>query len=151
MFDNAFFQMVFRVYEMGAVTAFVWGPLVLVWLAQKLWLDYVRLDFIHRSFEFVMLEVKLPRTIDKTPMAMELVLQSLHQGGTGTWYDRWWGGKVKPWFSLEIVSVEGNVKFLIRTPSKFRITCRSLRICTRKMNGVSGDVSLHSPNRIRTR
>ncbi len=120
LFDNMFFQLLGQAYDIFSLTAFLWAPIVLVYVAQKLWLDYVRLDFVHKSFEFVLLEVKLPRTIDKTPMAMELVLQAFHQAGTGNWYERWWQGKVKPWFSFEIVSIEGNVKFLIRTPSKFK-------------------------------
>lgn len=119
-FDKPFFHVLGQIYGFFELLAFIWGPILLVWLAQKLWLEYVRIAFIRKSYEFIMLEIKLPRTIDKTPMAMELVLQALHQGGTGNWYDRWWDGKVKPWFSLEIVSIEGNVKFLIRTPSKFK-------------------------------
>src|SRR3989338_8026225 len=115
-FDKPFFHLLGQMYDIAAVLAFIWGPLVAVWLAQKLWLDYVRLDFIRKNYEFILLEIKLPRTIDKTPMAMELVLQALHQGGTYNWYDKWWLGKVRPWFSLEIVSIEGEVR-LVGGPS----------------------------------
>ena len=120
LFHTPFFRTIGMIYDIFNYTAFLWGPILLIWLAQKLWLEYVRIDFIQKNFEFILLEIKLPRTINKTPIAMELVLQSLHQSGTGNWYERWWQGKVKPWFSLEIVSIEGNVKFFIRTPSKFK-------------------------------
>lgn len=120
LFDSPFFRILADGYDILSMTAFVWGPLISIWLAQKLWLEYVRMEFIKKNFEFVLLEVKLPRVISKTPMAMELVLQALHQSGTGNWYERWWKGKVKPWFSLEIVSNEGKVKFFIRTPSRFK-------------------------------
>lgn len=118
--NSPFFQIVSQVYSIFSALAFIWGPILAVWIAQKLWLEYVRIDYIHKNYQFVLLEVKLPRTIDKTPVAMELVLQALHQGGNGNWYERWWLGKVRPWFSLEVVSIEGNVKFLIRTPARFK-------------------------------
>ncbi len=120
LFDNTFFHMLGSIYSIAAFTAFLWGPVLLVFLAQKLWLEYVRLEHIRSSINFVMLEIKLPRVIDKTPMAMELVLQAFHQTSSGNWYERFWEGKVKSWFSLEIISIEGNVKFMVRTPTKFK-------------------------------
>ncbi len=119
-FDKPIFYLLGNAYNLFAALAFIWGPALAIWFAQKLWLEYVRIDFIRKSYEFVLLEIKLPRVIDKTPVAMELVLQSLYQGSSGNWYERWWLGKVKPWFSLEIISIEGDVKFLVRTPSKFK-------------------------------
>ena len=120
LMDTPFFRTIGVMYDIFSYTAVIWRPILLVWLAQKLWLDYVRMQFIQKNFEFVLLEIKLPRIISKTPVAMELVLQTLFQSGTGNWYERWWQGKVKPWFSLEIVSIDGNVKFFIRTPVKFK-------------------------------
>lgn len=120
MFSSPLWAIVANVYGIFAATAFVWAPILLVWMAAKLWLAYVQKQFILKNFDFVLLEIKMPRTIEKTPLAMELVLQAFHQGGTGNWYERWWEGKVKPWFSLELVSVDGNVRFFIRTPSKFK-------------------------------
>jgi hypothetical protein len=114
-----------QIYDILVYFSFLWGPLIAIMIAQKLWLSYVRLQFITTSFKFVLLEIKLPRVIDKTPMAMELVLQSLHQGGMGNWFEKWWKGKVSPWFSLEIISREGEVKFFIRTPVKFKTLIES--------------------------
>ncbi len=118
--DSPFFQLVLQQYHFVYYTAFIWGPVLFVWLAQHLWLEYVRMKFIRKNYEFVMLEIKLPRIIEKTPIAMELVLASLYQAKTGDWFETWWEGYVKPWFSLEIVSFEGHVKFYIRTPAKFK-------------------------------
>lgn len=108
------------IYHIFAATAFIWGPIFLVTLAVRLWLQYIRTDFIHKKFDFVMLEVKMPRIIEKTPVAMELVLQGLWIPFGTNWYEKWWLGEVAPWFSLEIVSIEGAVKFFIRTPVKFK-------------------------------
>jgi len=120
LWESPIFHVFAQVYHIFYITAFLWAPVLFVWLAVKLWLEYVRMVFIRKNYEFILLEVKIPRVIDKTPLAMELVLQALYQSGTGNWYERWWQGKVKPWFSLELVSVEGNVRFLIRTPAKFK-------------------------------
>ena len=47
---------------------------------------------------------------------MELVLNTLNQtGGDGNFIDKYMKGKVRPWFSLELVSIEGNFHFFIWT------------------------------------
>jgi len=114
------FHLVGQVYAVLTATAFIWGTLLSIWLAQSFWLEYIRADFIRKNFDFILLEIKLPRIIEKTPVAMELVLQALYQNKPLDWYDVWWKGEVKPWFSLEIVSIEGGVKFLIRTPARYK-------------------------------
>lgn len=69
----------------------------------------------------IMLEIKLPREIDKSPLAMEMVLSNMTQGsGTGTWYSRGISGALPTTFSLEIASLEGVVHFYIRTHKKYK-------------------------------
>lgn len=120
LFNSPVFVVFGQVYHVLAMTAFLWGPALLVWLAAKLWYEYVQMKFRMKNFDFIMLEIKLPRIIDKTPVAMELVLLSLYHPKVGNWWDRWWDGYCKAWFSLEIVSIEGAVKFFIRTPKKYK-------------------------------
>ncbi len=80
-----------------------------------IWQAYVRQAFWNKQTP-VMLEILLPKQIDKTPNAMELFLVNLNQtGGEGTWYDRNWLGKTRPWYSLEMVSIQGKVHFFIWT------------------------------------
>ena len=68
-----------------------------------------------------MLEIKLPKEITKSPLAMEVVLGALHQpGGEGTWIERIWKGQTRSWFSLEIASFGGSVRFFIWTKPKHR-------------------------------
>ncbi len=93
------------------------SPVVLAFLLLiifvPLWVNYVRSDFFLKT-KTVLLEIKLPKETTKSPLAMELFLTSLHQtGGEGTWYDKYWLGKTRPWFSLEMVSIEGQIKFFI--------------------------------------
>lgn len=90
-------------------------PFVLLAIFWSRWKVYIRNQFF-ASQEYTLLQVTLPKNIDKTPQAMELFLMSLFQtGGESTFIDRWWKGKTRPWFSLEIVSVEGNVYFFVWT------------------------------------
>jgi hypothetical protein len=80
-----------------------------------LWLNYVRSEFILKK-KVVLLEIKLPKETVKSPLAMELFITSLSQwGGEGTAVDRVWSGGTRPWFSLEMTSVEGQVHFYIWT------------------------------------
>ncbi len=84
------------------------------------WVRHVQAQFLN-SIKWIMLEVRLPRDVFKSPLAMEMVLNSIHQGGgTSNNYAKFWEGKVRNWFSLEIASIEGEVRFYIRTNSKFK-------------------------------
>jgi hypothetical protein len=73
------------------------------------------------GLNWIMLEIKLPREINKNPVAMEIALNSfLQSGGVSTWFAREYDGKLPAWFSLEIASLEGTIHFYIRTEAKFR-------------------------------
>ncbi|MEK7662034.1 MAG: hypothetical protein AAB355_00845 [Patescibacteria group bacterium] len=96
------------------------APFILGFIAWKVWVFYVNADFLAKM-EFAVIEIKLPREIRRSPLAMELVLNAMHQtGGTATWVDRYWNGKVRVFFSLEIASIDGRVHFFIRTPVGFK-------------------------------
>lgn len=97
----------------------VWLPFLLVGGAWKMWLIHKRSEFI-ASQTYMLLEIKPPRNLVKTPLAMEAFLSSIHlSGGEATWYARFKGG-IRPWWSLEIASFEGQVHFFIWTRAKFR-------------------------------
>ena len=98
----------------------IWLPVAFLVALFNAWLRYARSKFWQKEGS-VLLEIKLPKEITKSPLAMEVVLGALHQpGGEGTWIDRIWKGQTRPWFSLEIASFEGNIKFFIWTKPKFR-------------------------------
>lgn len=81
------------------------------------WLRYIRLKFF-LSLKYTVLELKLPKDTWKSPLAMETVLVAIHNTADGSHYARFWKGEVRPWYSLEIISVEGQVKFLIWTEDR---------------------------------
>lgn len=97
------------------IVAFV----VLVVLAWNLRMHYVNTLYL-QSIPWVLLEIVPPKDVFKSPEAMELVLNSLHGGGFGNWYERYWKGELAQYYSLEIASIEGNVHFYVRFHKKFR-------------------------------
>lgn len=104
-----------EVWRWLAFFAIVWVPIVIFETAWLMWVRYVRTAWINKQ-EKILLEVKLPQETMKSPLAMELVLLALYQtGGEGTPLDRYWEGKVRPWFSLEIASHGGDMHFYIWT------------------------------------
>lgn len=97
----------------------------------------------------VILEIKLPKEINKSPAAFELVLNGVHQigdldttiqglGKVKSWRQffsspfktiegvrKWWideakGGKTPMWMSLEIASIGGDLHFYIVCVEKFK-------------------------------
>lgn len=96
-----------------------WGPFALTALAWFSWLAYVRARWL-AAIEWTLLEVKLPREITKTPLAMEVLLNAFYQSGKGKWFDWYFKGRVRDWFSLEVVSLGGSVRFFIRTPRAYK-------------------------------
>ncbi|MDO8569415.1 MAG: hypothetical protein Q7R89_01360 [bacterium] len=101
-----------KVWQFISATWPVWLPLFLVSLLLKTWFVYKRREFIRKRGN-VLLEIRLPKNIEKSPAAMEMVLEGLWEPVLGTLTDAYFDGAVRDWFSLEIVSIGGEVKFFI--------------------------------------
>lgn len=98
----------------------LWLPLLLIDGAWTLWIILKRSEFIAAQ-ETILLEIKPPRNLVKTPLAMETFFSGIHLSpGEGNWYQRVIKGGVRPWWSLEIASFEGQVHFYIWTRAFFR-------------------------------
>jgi hypothetical protein len=96
------------------------GVVGLGMLAWKLWVHYVQQDFIS-GIEFVLLEIVPPREVLRSPRAMELFFtNALYHWSMKGGLEAYWQGAVWFWFSLEIVSIDGQVHFYIRTPSRLK-------------------------------
>ena len=48
----------------------VWLPILLGGIFIKVWLNYIRADFLSQQKKFL-IEIKIPREIERTPLAME--------------------------------------------------------------------------------
>jgi len=98
----------------------LWLPVFLAALFIELWVKYLQLKAI-KKIKWLLLEIKIPRDIEKTPRAMEQVFSGLHGILTSIKFlDKYWKGKVQEWFSIEIAGIDGVVYFFIRTPEQFR-------------------------------
>ncbi len=110
-------------YYVAAIFRFWW-----LWLAPALvtmfiftWLAWKRVLY-KNALEWVLLELRFPREIEKSPKAMEQFLATIHglRNEPKDFMDKYINGEVTNWFSLEIISLEGEIHFYIRTPAKHR-------------------------------
>ncbi len=107
------------------------GFLRLTW---GLWLFVALFPLVHAAFlhlqqerykyniKWVLLELKMPREVLKSPKGMEQVLVTLQslRNSAGSLKDKYIEGQVTQWFSLEIMSISGEVHFYVRTPEKHK-------------------------------
>jgi hypothetical protein len=79
----------------------------------KAWRWYVQSAFL-ASKKGVLLEVKMPRELVKSPRGMDVALSQLWMNmGEVTFMNRSWNGSVRPFFSFELASLGGRVHFFI--------------------------------------
>lgn len=97
----------------------LWLPLLLLRVLVELWLKYIRLDYMKKAGE-VLLEIRVPKIIEKTPRAMELFFMAMYETGAVEYNETYFEGKVRPWFSYEIASFGGDVHFYVWTLLKYR-------------------------------
>ncbi|MEK7477750.1 MAG: hypothetical protein AAB645_00065 [Patescibacteria group bacterium] len=113
--NNPFFG---TLYILGKTFVW-WGPFVTVYLAWGLYMAYIHARYISRVPR-VLLEIKMPKEIFKSPQAMEVVLSTMYQTTKGNLIEEYIKGKLRSWFSLEIVSFGGDVHFYIWTERKLK-------------------------------
>ncbi len=90
----------------------VWAPLLVIYFSFNSWLSYKRTEWLAEQKK-LLLEIRLPNELVKSPAPMEVFLQSLHQGLFGNFSEVFLKGKVTSWSSLELVSHGGRVHFYI--------------------------------------
>jgi len=103
------------------------GPIVLFWLFKILWKKYSWGQYASKM-KFVVLEIKPPRNIERSPRTMEQVFAALHGiWSTPNYIDKFVRGK---WFqaslSFEIQGVNGEMHFMVRCERRFRNFIESL-------------------------
>ncbi len=70
---------------------------------------------------FIMLAIDIPKNNEQSPKAVEHIFSTLSGTLTGAnLYEKYWLGKFQLSVSMEIVSLEGYVQFLIRLPENYR-------------------------------
>ncbi|MEX0673082.1 MAG: hypothetical protein WDZ82_00055 [Candidatus Paceibacterota bacterium] len=101
-------------------TSFIWIPVILIIGFWQVWIQYIHAYFISKQVP-VLLEIRIPREVSRTPAAMEMVFNTLYQKSQPqSFAEAYWDGKVPPWFSIELVSLGGYVHLYIWTWQKFK-------------------------------
>lgn len=114
--DNPFIAMGFFLANGGWVVLLV----VLAWGATRLWLDW-RQNLYNKKKTWVVLAIDTPRVSEQGPRAVENLFAYLAGAHSGaSFLDKWWQGYTQDTISCEIVSLDGNVQFIMRTTRKLR-------------------------------
>jgi hypothetical protein len=106
----------------GFVLGFWWiySPILLFIGVYNIFELYNRTKYL-LSQEWVLLEIKIPKDLHKSPKAAEQIFATLHGIYLPVkWYFRFFQGKVPDWFSLELAGVNGDVHFYIRTLKQYK-------------------------------
>ena len=93
---------------------------VFIEMGTELWVMY-RQGKYTKKWQWMLLAVNIPPLYIQTPKAVEQVFAHLSGAKTGpNLWEKFWLGKKQKWFSIEIVSIDGYIQFLIRCESEFR-------------------------------
>lgn len=105
-----------------ALLAVGWIPIfgVIVWGLTHIWQDYKQGKY-NAALKWQLLEIHVPQDAIQTPKGMENFFMNISGVKSAiTWREIWLIGKFQAMFSFEIVSLEGQIKFCIRTLDKYR-------------------------------
>lgn len=96
-------------------------PLLALFLFWDFWIKYIQFKFIV-SIQWVLLEIKVPKNILKTPKAMEQIFAAAHTPYSYglRFFEEYWEGLVEYWMSFEIVGRAGETHFYLRVPKQYR-------------------------------
>lgn len=94
-------------------TSPIWLPVALFIMFWRRWMHYIRFAYWFRQ-EFVLLHIELPAEVEKSPLAMEVILTGLWNNGSETTFlQRIWKGQFRATTTLEIVSNGGRIGYYI--------------------------------------
>ncbi len=100
------------VYKILLILSPILVPILLIYIFGRVWVNYVQLKYIS-SLKSFLYEIKIPKDIQKSPLAMEIILGAMQAGGAGSYQEAFLQGKVAGWFSLELASFGGDLHFYI--------------------------------------
>lgn len=109
LFQGDFYR---QVWHFASVTWPIWMPFFLVSILLRTWFSYKHREWLKKTGS-ILLEIRLPKSTDKSPAAMEMVLDGIWENVIGSLTSAYLEGEVRDVFSLEIVSLGGQVKFFI--------------------------------------
>jgi len=107
------------IWQAVATSWFVILPLTLYFIFKILWMDFVNESFCG-NIEWAILEIIPPNDIEETPQAMEMIYAGMLGSGKGiNIIEEFVNGEIRMYYSLELVSDDGQIHFYARTPKNF--------------------------------
>jgi hypothetical protein len=115
------FNLYFKFLDVFFNLSWIWLPFVLAAIFFKSWMYYIQ-RFYWRKLDWILLEVKPPKEIEKSPKNMEQIFAGLWGawGTISTKYEKYIKGVMQEYFSFEIVGLNGEIHFYLRTVKKYR-------------------------------
>lgn len=104
----------------GGFFVFLLISLIFVGFMQWFWLPARRKKYL-ATIDFILLAIDIPKDNEQSPKAVEHIFSTL--AGTLTkpnLYEKYWLGEHQLAMSMELVSLEGYIQFLIYLPEKYR-------------------------------
>ncbi len=96
-------------------------PVVLAIVFFEAWMYYIRRVY-WQGINWILLEVKPPRDVERTPKIMEQVFAGFWGifGTVANKYQKYVQGMLQDYISAEIVGINGEIHFFFRIPAKIR-------------------------------
>ncbi len=109
-----------RVSAIFAIVGWAVVALIFFFMGAELWVD-VRQKKYTSNWQWVILAIDVPPDTIQSPKAVEQIFAHL----SGALFEpnigqKYWQGVKQRWFSLEIISLEGYIQFLIFTEANYR-------------------------------
>lgn len=100
------------------------GWLIFLWFfisaSYQIWLIRKQ-DKWFRTNEYMILAIDIPKDTEQTPKAVEQLFATISGAHTPLSYkEKYWQGKFQLALQFEIISIDGYIQFLIRTPRQWR-------------------------------
>lgn len=113
-------------FETALVLFFNGGWIIVLYIAftsfKDTWRDWRQGLYHDAKRRFILLAIDVPRDNEQSPKAVENIFSHLHGAlpGRNNRYEEWWLGKTPDYFSMELISIEGYVQFLVYTQEEYR-------------------------------
>jgi hypothetical protein len=113
-------------FEVFIITFFNGGWIVylviMLGAGKVAWQEWRQVVYHVGKRRFILLAIDVPRDNEQSPKAVESIFAHLHGvlPGTNNTYEDWWMGKTPDYFSMEIVSIDGYVQFLVYAQEEYR-------------------------------
>ncbi len=108
------------IISLYAIVGWTVLALIFFFMGEQLWVNYRQILYM-KKWNWIVLAVDIPPLYVQSPKAVEQVFAHLSGAKVNiNLGQKYWLGKKQKWFSLEIVSLEGYIQFLIRCEAEYR-------------------------------